>query len=313
MKKLEQEALLADRETVSRILASIQSEDLLGRMTFSSRLEQINKRLEELETSPAPMTGNVALLLGGRSVYGSRAIDADFASDVLKYYQDIIAKSVAHDEIGPLGSRGPVPFHTQTKLAITDVVRGSVGFILEEYADNATLVDTTIKQAISNVTDLLRQTSAEAEDAFEQAIESLDPRVLMALQKFFTTLDDHEATIRVVENERDEALDRPAVRRARLRVEYTEIEESDDRVVGRLLGIFPHWRKFEMQLDNGEVIHGSVAADVTHRYHELISDPGTVPVGKRWRVKMRRRQVRERNKPDRNVYTLIGLIREMSG
>lgn len=60
-----------------------------------------------------------------------------------------------------LGSRGPVPFHTETKLAITDVILGCVGFVLEEFCENATLVDTAVKQAIDDVTELSHQTSGQ--------------------------------------------------------------------------------------------------------------------------------------------------------
>jgi hypothetical protein len=314
VKKLEREALLADRDAVSRILHTVSNEDILGRMSFESRLKEIDKQIEALDRSAASPVGKVALLLGGRSVYGSRAIDTDFASDVLKSYQDIVAKRIAHDEIGPLASRGPIPFHTETKLAITDVVRGSVGFVLEEFAENLTLVETAVKQAIEDVTTLLHHTAAEQEESFETAVESLDPRLLASLKTFFATLDDHQATIRIVDDRRDESLDRTAVRRARDRVDHTEIDERDEEeFTGRLVGVVPHARRFEMQLDDGELIYGTVAGTVSNKYHELISDPGQAPVGRRWRVKMRIRQIRERNKPDRNVYTLLGLLRRLRG
>lgn len=313
MKKLEHDALLADREAVTRILDSMSPDDILGQMSFKSRLSDIDARLEELARSTTTHAGSVALLFGGKPVHGSRAIDANFASDILKSYQDILAKRVANDEVGRLGTRGPVPFQAAANLAITEVVRGSVGFILEEVCENETLVDTAIKAAIDDITTIVRWTSATDEGGFEQAVESLDPRLLDALKRFFTTLDDRDATIRIVDEQSDESLNEQAVRRARLRIERTEIDErDDDELVGRLLGLFPRGRRFEMELETGEVIHGAVAALISQRYDELLSDPETVPVGKTWRVKMRVRTIRERNKPDRNIYTLLGLLQMTS-
>jgi hypothetical protein len=313
MKKLEKAALLADREAVSIILTSIADDDLLGQMSFKSRLSEIEQRLHELDSIQTTM-GEVALLFGGKPTHGSRAIDADFASAVLAHYQDLVAKRIANDEVGRLGSRGPVPFRTETNLAITDVMRGSVGFVLQEFADNESLVETSVKKAIDDVTDILKDTASELIDDFERTVESLDPRLLAALKSFFTALDEQEATVRIVDDVHDESLDAPAIRRARQRVEMTQIEEhDDDTVVGTLLGLFPHSRRFEIELTGtGEIIHGAVAAVVAPKYNELLADRNTVPIGRKWQVKMRIRQIRERNKTPRNVYTLLGLLRELT-
>ena len=313
MRKLEKDALLADRDAVENILSSIPAEDVIGQMSFRSRLGDIDKQLEELSHVDTTI-GTVALLFGGRPTHGSRAIDADFASQILKTYQDLITKRIATDEVGRLGARGPVPFQTQTTLAITEVVRGSVGFVLEEFSDNESLVATAVKQAMDDVTEIIRSTSANQSDEFERTIESVGPRFFSSLKDFFITLDDKAATIRIVDDTHDEALDLSAIKRGRQRVETTEIEElEDETVVGRLLGLFPRGRKFEFELaDTGEVIHGGVAAALTPRYDALLADRETVPIGRKWRVRMRIRRVRELNRPDRSIYTLIGLLDEVS-
>jgi hypothetical protein len=185
-----------------------------------------------------------------------------------------------------------------------------VGFVLEERSSNAELADTPVKKAIDDVTEIISQAAAESDDAFEASIETVDPRLLVSLRDFFRALDDGEASVRIVEDARDDSLDAEAVRRARIRVEATEVEDVEsETVVGELLGLLPDARRFEMKLqDSGEVIRGTVAAALATHWLELLELPGERLVGQRWRTKMRIREIRERNRPPRNLYTLLGLI-----
>lgn len=310
MKQLEREALLADREAVRTILAEIPESDPLGRLSFQSRLNAIENRLAELSQS-TETRGSVALMFGGPPVIGSRAIDAGFASAVVESFQELIQKRVAAEEIGRLGSRGPVPLRTEVNLAITDIVRGSVGFVLEEATPYEDIADTAVKNAIDDVARVVVSTGAENEEEFERVIEALDHRLLVALRKFFKTLDETQATLRIVESERDAQLDTKAVHRGRLRVDAIEIkDEESEQVIGELLGILPASKRFEMRLrETGETIKGIVAANVAPTYLHSIELPGETPiVGRTWRAKMRIREIRERNKPSRRLYTLLGLI-----
>lgn len=311
MKKLEKEGLTAERETISRLLVDVSDNDPLGAMSLSSRLAEVNSELEALSQAQSTL-GSVALMFAGTPVRGSRSIGAEFASKILGVYQDLISKRIATEENGRLGARGPVRFQTESALAITDVIRGSVGFVLQEDSRNQSLDDTAVKKAIEEVSKVIEGTSSENEADFEDAVETLDPRVLASLSNFFSTLDDHEATIRIVADERDSALDRNAIRRAKERVDATSIEEKEDEtIVGIILGIVTHFRRFDMRLSDGTTIWGSVAAPATQRYLQLIADPINSPVGKRWRVKMKVREVKERNKETKILYTLLGLLEEL--
>jgi hypothetical protein len=295
---------------VSRLLASADKEDILGRLSLTSRLSEVDQKLKELEATHSTI-GSVALMFAGNPVRGSKSIDADFASKMIGVYQDLVSKRIATEENGRLGARGPVRFHTESALSIVDVVRGSVGFILEEACVNYSIDDTAVKTAIDEVSKVIERTASESDSDFEEAVLTLDPRILSSLAEFFGTLDEGQATVRIVEDERDSSLDTTAIKRARARVDKTTIvENDDDSMVGTLIGIVTHARRFELRLSDGRVIWGNVAAVVTPQYLALIADPSTSPVGKRWRVKMRVREVRERNKDPRLVYTLLGLLEE---
>ena len=309
MRRLELEGLLADRETVRAMLDGLGNSDPIGSLSFGARLAAIEDEIQRLSAIQDNL-GSVALLFSGDPVYGSRSIAADFASSVLKSFQDLVTKRIAAEEFGKLGARGRVPERTRSTLAIRELVRGSMGFVLEETSRNAEIAETPIKKAIDEVTEIISHAAAESDSEFEASVETLDARMLISLRDFFQALDDGGASVRIVEDERDASLDSQAVHRARLRVEATDVQDTEsETVVGELLGLLPESRRFEMKLfDTGEVIKGNVAASLANLWLELIEAPGEKIVGEVWRTRMRIREVRERNRPPRNLYTLIGLL-----
>ena len=309
MKRLDLESLSADRAAVKTMLAALSDKDPIGRLSFEGRLAVIDDEIRRIDSSHE-RTGSVALLFSGTPVFGSRSIDADFATTVVRSFQDLVAKRIAAEEFGRLGSRGRIPERTASALSIRELVRGSVGFILEENSQNGQITDTPIKKAIDEVTAVIEQASAENADAFASTVETLDARLLVSLREFFKTLDDGGASVRIVENDRDAKLDATAVKRARDRVETTEVEDMDDEIVtGELLGLLPDSRRFEMRLENtSELIKGTVAAGLAVRWLELIELPDQKLVGRVWRTKMKIREIRERNRPKRRLYSLLGLL-----
>jgi len=309
MKKLERDALLADREAVQLLLGAMHADDVLGRVSFASRLEQINERLAQLDQH-VELTASVALFFGGDPVFGSESIETDFTARVLTAFQAMVSKRLASDEYGSLGDRGPLPQGAHAPLAITELLRGSVGFLLEEGSKNQEIAATVVRGAVDQVTHLVDTAASEDPVAFEQTVEVLDHRLLISLRDFFRTLDDSHATVRIVEDERDTTLDRNAISRGRQRVETTQVEDRDsDTVVGELLGLLPESRRFEMRLrDTGLVIRGTVAARYAATYLDLIERQRESLVGRTWRAKMKIREIREPNKAARELYTLIGLL-----
>ena len=74
-------------------------------------------------------------------------------------------------------------------------------------------------------------------------------------------------------------------------------------------GLSPFYLKFEMKLmGTGDVIRGTVAATLASRWLELIERPDERLFGQVWRTKMKIREIRERNRPPRHLFTLLGLI-----
>ncbi|MDN3685566.1 hypothetical protein QW180_26410 [Vibrio sinaloensis] len=69
---------------------------------------------------------------------------------------------------------------------VTQVAKGSFGFILDEVSDQLEITETALKHTVDDVLELLDASAQPDEDKFEKKlIESLDKRVLQSLKDFF--------------------------------------------------------------------------------------------------------------------------------
>lgn len=276
LKQLEIDALRADLEAVSSLLSSAtEDDDPIGHMQFTARKAALEQRLAEMRARHDPH-GAVGLFFGGRPVIGSRGIIADFGAKAVKEFQNVVAMRLASRN-GPLGRRGRVPQTDRAQMLITDAVRGSFGFVLEEHgsanADDAE--DTELKEAMTDVADLLNKTSIQDEAAFEEAKEEMDDRVFGSIQSFFRLLSNEGATLRLVENGREFSFNREAVDRAKSRTDNVRIEDTTVEMVGQLW-IMPHSRKFELKTAGGDLRSGAVTAEALATITE---ENGNIGVG----------------------------------
>jgi hypothetical protein len=196
-------------------------------------------------------------------------------------------------------------------MLVTDVVRGSFGFVLSEAGDTVEIVDTPLKDVVDEVSDILSRIGANDEEIFDEAAAQLDERILVTMKQFFQRLDEHGATLRIVQGARDFLLDRDAVALARSRVKELEISETVIERTGRLF-MLPDSRRFDLYLvENAQkvVIKGPVGAPVLKQLSgqlELGEEPIDVNLisSKPWLVELKQREIKERNRQPRYVYTL---------
>jgi hypothetical protein len=267
LRKIEVDAAQADLEAVEALLARRSPQtDPVGWLQCSRRKEDLQRKISQLQSEPH-MGASLALFFGGPPVYGSRGINAEFGTKAIEQFQDVVKKRYAEYQ-GPLGSRGPTKQADQMSLVITDIARGSFGFVLEELHQSQ-LVESPLKHVIDDVLDLIYRTSAPDDDAFDWFMESVDPRVLASLRLFFEHLDSEGATMRIVEDKREFSLARDSIARARSRTNTIEILEHDQLFGGKLY-LLPESRKFELHMDAGPAIKGSVSPEFMKA---LLGDP----------------------------------------
>ena len=308
LKKLEGDALKADLAAVTALLAArTEDDDPVGWLQFSSRKADLETEIARIEFAPETKA-TVALFFGGRPVFGSKGIAANFAGKAIDRYQDLLAKRYAALESGPLGDRGRVPTHANAQMLITEVARGSFGFVLEEASETRSFFDTRLKQIVEEISELIYRLSAADDDGFESVAETLDNRLLASLKEFFKTLDDAGATLKLVEGQKEYVLQREDIERAHARADSMEIGEQEQEATG-VVYLLPDSRRFELYLtDTGTVRKGVITAD---GLKELRGESAGIPadvIGRPWRVRLKVREVRQRSGPAKFNYTLTQLI-----
>lgn len=263
IRKLERDFAQADIAALTSLLDQLSEEDVMARFGLESRLEELQAKLARMDDTPDAEPASAALFFGGRPVVGTRGIETEFGGSAVAKFQDIISKIMAH-EAGGLGQRGVVPNKAASSLHITNVVRGSFGFLLEEIHDQSDMLGAPLKQAIEETSRVLSAFGEPDEEEFRTAVEAIDQRVLNTTREFFDLMKVNGATLRVVAGDRDNSFGPDAVSRAAERAQSTSVEEVDELVTGQLSGTLPEAHQFEFRRqEDGVVIRGKVAKSFT--------------------------------------------------
>lgn len=271
LKKLERDFAVADIAAVNGLLAQLGDEDVMTRFGLEARLEELQRELAALDDTRDEPTASAALFFGGQPVLGARGIESEFGGAAVTKFQDLIAKVLAHEN-GGLGQRGVVPNRVASTLHITNIVRGSFGFLLEELHPQHQMVETSLKAAVDEATRLLDAFGEPDEEAFRTAVEEIDERVLGTAREFFSLMRQRGATLRVVAGDRDNSFGAEAVARAADRATSTVLQDGEQVITGQLAGVLPDAHQFEFRAgaDRGTLrgkVDRSLTADQLSRFN----------------------------------------------
>ena len=304
LRKIVRDRVVADLAAIESMIARLTDEDVMTRRSLEERRHELRQELETLPVADE-VTASAALFFSGRPVVGGRGIQSEFGGKVVSLFQDLVAKQFAADTSG-LGQRGVVPNKVATRLHVTDVVRGSFGFLFEEIDPQPPLLESTLKAAVDNVSRLMAAFSEDNEEQFEAAAENVDQRVLATAADFFALVRQDQATFRMVVGETDRLFDAVSVERAVVRANVTTVDDAEERLPGTLLGVLPQGHMFEFRCaDPRGVIRGKVdraiSADQLAGFNRDRLDRPSVAI-----VTIRR--VRREGAVVRESFTLRGLI-----
>ena len=261
--KLHRDFAAADLAAVDQLLGKLTSKDVFARLSLQSRREDLQRQLEAL-TDDREVSASASLFFSGDPVLANRGIEASFGAQAMERFQDLVNKIFAVQHTGALGQRGTVPGKDASKLHITNVVRGSFGFRLEEIAPQINMLASPLKDAVDEVTRLMEKFGADNEEAFESEVENLDGRVLASIKDFFETLSSHHATFRLVSGSFDRSFRTENVTRAAERAKITALDETEIEVPGILLGALCHSRSFDFSPADGRpTINGPIGQDLS--------------------------------------------------
>ncbi len=300
-RKLKLNSLTSDKHAVQQLISeAIEYGDIVGELQYREKLEKLDKEISLIKNANET-NASVALFFGGEPVLGSQGILASFAGNVLENFQELVNKSFASKENGSLGERGKIPLKANSNLMITQVAKGSFGFILDEVSDQIEITETALKHTVDYVLELINASAQPDDETFEKLIESLDKRVLQSLKDFFITLDKAHSTMRLVGDEQEYSLDSNWIHRARLRTEATEIEEDEDLVYLKVLGLLPEHCKFEAVTSEGNIIYGSTTRLAAEQFRSEL-------IGKQVKVNLLTKSIKPLHRPERTVYKLIEFV-----
>ena len=252
LEKLARDEKRAELASVSRMIGSLTPADILTKLSLESRRNALQREVEAFADAIEATTASVALFFGGRPVVGSKSIDSRFGAAAVNAFQDLVAKIQTQSD-GGLGKRGPLPSVAEKSLHITDVARGSFGFVLEEVAEQTTILDSPMKAAVDAASELLQSISLSSDEKFVEEIAAYDDRVIAAAAAFVGTLRSFDATARVIANDSEFRLGAEAVELAVARAQMTTIKEDSVTVYGVLSGTLPEAHMFEFRADDEDL------------------------------------------------------------
>jgi hypothetical protein len=214
----------------------------------------------------------VALLFTGKPVAGSQEIRLDFVAKVLGEYQFIVATLAASRAGNELHARGPLPSAYSSRLFLRDMVRGSVGFLIEEARpEQYALVPSILKEAVEETTTIINSLSEEAPGGFERSIRELSPRTVDGIKRMTKVLHDFGAETRIVAQSHELILTHARTNLLFSRLFEVEFLERNEQREGMLLGLFPERRQYEFKpAGDGPIIYGPVSENLDAHY---LADP----------------------------------------
>ena len=302
--KLRLDHLHADLAEVNDLLDRITEEDVMARIGLESRREQLEGEILNYVLEKEKKNATATLHFSGKPVSGTRGIESRFAASAVDTFQNLVAMTMAHLS-GTLSQRGPVADRELSTLHITNIARGSFGFVLEEMHPQANQFGVPLVDAVNKVTETFDALSTNNEKEFQENLKNVDQRVLNSAGKFFELMHRNEATLRLVTDNADRKYGGAAVSRAAERGKSITTKTAHDLICGKLTGLLPDSRRFEFRCDGGRgTITGKLADtlrtnDLDRLNHKWLN------VDAKARIDISR--VFRKSKLVRETYTLVAL------
>ena len=147
------EALQAELIGVVHLL-SITPDDPLATPLLKGRAEELKNEIVKLEDKP-PLIPETEIFFGQGAVIGSSGIEATFAGEVLKKFQDMVTNHFAAKFCGVLRRIGRRRGEVQSKLFLTALPKGSFGLQLSQPFVTDFVVAGQLTQTMEEVADLV--------------------------------------------------------------------------------------------------------------------------------------------------------------
>ncbi|MBP7407814.1 MAG: hypothetical protein KA941_03565 [Flavobacteriales bacterium] len=251
MNRADLNRLRSERAEVMRMLGNIPKERVIDRGSLEYRLEVLDENIAQAGDIPAP--ARTVITFRGKPVVGSHGIFYDFGTKAIGHFADAVAKLAVPPE-DEMGARGRIPGKAQNRLLITNAAVGSFGFELEEEPSNElhTEEPSSTAQAMKQVSEIL-EAARSSDDDLAKSIADAQPRAVTSVREFLDLLVKNDAVAAVAYGDHVVRFSHVAeVRDSYARLEPKNVHEDTKLFKGKFLGLLPHRRTFEFQLEGHE-------------------------------------------------------------
>ncbi|HEY5912139.1 MAG TPA: hypothetical protein VJA21_16165 [Verrucomicrobiae bacterium] len=256
----EKESLQAELSGLEHLL-SITPDDPLAKPLLQSRIEEKQSRIRQLEERP-PLTPETEIFFGQGPVIGSTGIEARFAGEVLRRFQDMVTNHFSAKFVGGLGKCGRRRGESQSRLFLTALPRGSFGLQLAQPHVSDFVTAGQLTQTMEEITDLV-SSAAKDDKSFVDTISNFNSRVLVPLTEFLGVLNNAEADCRIISGTRRASLKKEEVMQAYARVVAAKKDEEIITCRGVFGGVLIQSGRFEFMPSGERLISGWIAEEVT--------------------------------------------------
>lgn len=266
---------LRQRETMQAELAGLKRllqttpEDPLATPLMKSRIEDMEKALKGLVETP-PLAPETELFFTDGPALGSQGLEAIFTSDILDSYQNMVTNHYSAKHFGALRRAGRRRGETETKLFLTALPRGSFGLQLTQPHVADFVAATQVSSAMEQISSLL-EAAGDSDQAFEALLGDYNPRVLKPLTRFLEALHSGGGQCRVVTGFKETILSVGKIAEAFTRVSAARTEEETTTMKGVFGGVLMFAWEFDFQPEQGEMIRGTLAEEVTEEAAEAMN------------------------------------------
>jgi len=231
---------------------------------MSPALEQRKTELEnELKELPPPSKQpRTVLFFAGGPVLGTRGIDAQFASNILDHFIQMVKSQYSAVKHGQVGTRGIRRGEAEAGLLLTGTPRGSFGLELSQPACDDLFAAGQLADVLVQLTRLI-ESAGKDDESFAFALDEVSPRVLQRLKDFFKVASDSNARMRIVSGDLECQLTETNVVQAFERVSAAKTDDKTVEMTGIFRGATLDTWRFDFRTDEGENITGRLGDDVT--------------------------------------------------
>ena len=253
------ESLQAELAGLRSLLRSTPEHDIATPM-LRGRIASVEKSVITLQERP-PLAPGAEIFFKDGPAMDSEGLEATFTSGVLESYQNMVTNHYSAKNYGALRRSGRRRGEKDAQLYLTGLPRASFGLQLSQPHVGDFVIAANLTAALLDISRLV-EASVESDPAFEDAIATVNPRVIHPLTRFITTLHNGGGECRLVTGFHETRLTANQITQAYERVVAARTEEDSISLTGIFGGVLTFSWEFDFQPEQGELIHGSLGQDV---------------------------------------------------